>query len=99
MLLVMKVLLNTELRENTGSVLGPILFLLYINSVCDSNIDGLVVTYADDTCLLFSDKSWNTVYDKATFGLNKVYKCLFNRNLTLNEDKTMFMTFLLIKLQ
>jgi len=76
-----------------GSVLGSILFILYINSICDINIDGLVVTYADDTCLLFSDKSWNGVYDKASFGLNKVYKCLCNRNLTLNEDKTMFMSF------
>jgi len=63
-----------------GSVLEPILFILYINSICDINIDGLVVTYADDTCLLFSDKSWNGVYDKASFGLNKVYKCLCNRN-------------------
>jgi len=76
-----------------GSVLGPILFILYVNSICDINIDGLVVTYEDDTCLLFSDKSWNGVHDKATFGLYKVYKCLCNRNLTLNLDKTMFMSF------
>lgn len=39
------------------SVLSPILFILYINSVCDLKLDGLVITYADDTCLLFTDKS------------------------------------------
>lgn len=80
-----------------GSVLGPILFLLYINMVSDSSFDGLVVSYADDTCLLFADKSWDGVHEKATAGLNKVYQCLCDRHLTLNEDKTMFMTFLIYK--
>jgi len=31
-----------------GSVLGPILFILYINDLCNIKLDGLVVTYADD---------------------------------------------------
>lgn len=36
------------------SVLGPIIFILYIDNVCNTTIDGQVVTYADDTCWLFS---------------------------------------------
>jgi len=47
-----------------GSVLGPILFLLYINAVSEFIIYGLVISYADDTCLLFTDKTWNGVQHK-----------------------------------
>jgi len=35
-----------------GSVLGQILFIIYINSICDSQTDGSTFTYAHDTCLL-----------------------------------------------
>jgi hypothetical protein len=77
------------------SVLGPILFLLYINLISDLNLDGLVVSYADDTCLVFFDKSWDGVHRRATVGtsINKVYHCLRERHLILNDNKIFFMTF------
>jgi hypothetical protein len=37
-----------------GSALGTIIFILYINQICDVCIDGSVVTYADDIYLLYS---------------------------------------------
>jgi hypothetical protein len=76
-----------------GSVLGPILFILYINEVCDLKIDGTIVTYADDTCLLFADSSCNGVHNKATKGLNSTYLCIKNRGLSMNFEKLMFINF------
>ena len=70
-----------------GSVLGPILFILYINNVCNTKLDGQVITYADDTCLLFSGATWKSVHDKATNGLNEVVCSLTNRKLSLNTSK------------
>lgn len=29
-----------------GSVLGPILFILYVNEICDSNIEGSIYLFA-----------------------------------------------------
>ena len=40
-----------------GSVLGPILYLLYINSLRNLKMNGEQTIYADDTCFLYhSDK-------------------------------------------
>jgi len=75
-----------------GSVLGPILFILYINKICNLCIDGQVITYADDTWLLFSGKLWEDVHHKTTVGVNTVFKELNNNKLTLNIRKSVFIT-------
>lgn len=53
------------------SVLGPTLYLLYINNICDLDINGQVITNADDTCLLFSGVTWDDVLTKAMRGFKK----------------------------
>jgi len=39
-----------------GSVLGPLLFLLYVNDICYAAPDTNVKLFADDTNLFLSDK-------------------------------------------
>ncbi|KAL4131531.1 hypothetical protein QTP88_008826 [Uroleucon formosanum] len=76
-----------------GSVLGPLLFILYINHVCNLDIDGRIVTYADDTCLLYCGDSWSDVSTKATRESKIVVEFLKLRSLSINFKKTMFMNF------
>lgn len=38
-----------------GTVLGPLLFLTYINSLSKMNIEGQFGSYNDDTVLVFKD--------------------------------------------
>ena len=37
-----------------GGTLGPTLFLMYINELTNLNTGGKIVTFADDTVLLFN---------------------------------------------
>jgi len=37
---------------------GVLQYILYITSVCNLKIEGLINIYVDDTCLLFSGISW-----------------------------------------
>lgn len=79
-----------------GTVLGPTLFLLYINSISDMiGPDNDVFSYADDTALLFQGKSWEEVYTSAETGLKKMKSWLNANRLSLNIKKTKFMTFTL----
>ena len=76
-----------------GSILGPLLFLLYINDIVNvSNVLQLIL-FADDTNLFAFHKDLNTLVNL----VNNELKCLnswFKVNkLSLNVDKTVFMVF------
>jgi hypothetical protein len=80
-----------------GSILGPILCIIYINEIYDIKIEGSIVTYAGNTCLLFSHKSWYWVYEKACRDFSLIIKSLNDRNLSINVDKTVFIPFSIYK--
>ena len=76
-----------------GTVLGPVLFNIYINNLIDMFPRGEVICYADDTALLYRGRSWDSVYHQAETSL-KAVKIWFDANLlTLNIDKSHFMCF------
>lgn len=77
-----------------GSILGPTLFLTYINNLCDLSLEnGIIITYADDIALFFTADTWSEVFLYAQAGLNKVMFWLNSNILTLNIDKTKHISF------
>ncbi|CAH2086476.1 unnamed protein product [Euphydryas editha] len=77
-----------------GSVLGPTLFLIYINDLCNLNLENTrIFSYADDTALVFTGESWDEVKAVAENGLRLVADWLRCNLLTLNTSKTNYMCF------
>lgn len=79
-----------------GSILGPFLFLVYINDLADQ-LPCKIMLYADDITLLTSDKNLNNIKRKNENAL-QIASCWLNKNqLTLNKDKTEMIYFYLNK--
>ena len=76
-----------------GSVLGPLLFLIYIYDMQYISNECKSIVYADDTNIVITGKNIEEAANKANTILNK-YVNYFNMNkLTLNETKTKYMVF------
>ena len=76
-----------------GSVLGPLLFLLYINDICNSSELGNFVLFADDTNIFVVADSKRAAYDKANTLLSSIYKYMKCNLLHINRKKCCYMYF------
>ena len=76
-----------------GSVLGPVLFLLYINDICNAIPDTKIKLFADDSNLFIYDKSITNLYYRANQSLSQLSKWFLANKLSLNVDKTCYSIF------
>ena len=77
-----------------GSVLGLLLFLLYVNDICLSSKTLKFYLFADDTNILLSNKNLKSLENTMNIELNRVYQWLTSNKLTLNLKKSNFVNFL-----
>ena len=76
-----------------GSVLGPVLFLIYVNNMCDAISLSKTVQFADDTTLLLYDHNHSTLTNAATSSLAQLSSWCFAHRLSINTSKTVVMLF------
>ena len=71
-----------------GSILGPLLFLLYINDIAHSSSILSFYLFADDTAIFLSKKYLNELEDTINIELVKVSQWLIANKLSLNLKKS-----------
>jgi hypothetical protein len=76
-----------------GSVLGPLLFLLYINDFSNSATSLDFHLFADDSNLFYSNRNLEVLERNLNEQLLKVHEWLCANKLALNVEKSNFVLF------
>ena len=76
-----------------GSILGPLLFLLYINDVDYNLLNTNIKLYADDTVIYSTNKNEAVAYENVERYLKTLMKWCDNNQLTVNIKKTKLILF------
>lgn len=76
-----------------GSVLGPLLFLIYMNDLPECLLMGNIFMYADDTTVILSDSDPIQLDLKIGILLNDFNRWCFRNRLIINHSKTQVVNF------
>ena len=83
--------LHCEVGVPQGSILGPLLFLIFFNDMPDT-LESSVDSYADDTTVTATGKTVEEISCKLTDDCSKVSEWMRSNKLKLNPDKTHLIT-------
>ena len=73
-----------------GSILGPVLFILYVNDMCNVSKSLKSILFADDTNLFYAEKDLDEVCKIISRDLNILHIWFQVNKLSLNVAKTNF---------
>ena len=85
---------NIKCGVPQGSLLGPLLLLLYVNDLPNSSNVFVLIMLADDTNFFFEDSSKNALFKTVNVKLIKINEWLSASKLSLNVGNTNFSLFL-----
>ena len=70
-----------------GSILGPLLFLVFYNDLIDLETNSRVLKYADDTVIYCSGKDVESIEANLTYDMDLIAKYLEDNELIMNLEK------------
>ena len=71
-----------------GSILGPLLFIIYVNNFPNCLKNGTSLSFADDTSILINGNNATSIFEKGNHELHNVDNWLIANKLSLNAGKT-----------
>ena len=84
---------NTTYGVPQGSVLGPLLFLIYVNDITNIIENSKISMYADDTVIYISNRNLDNAIALIQSDLNSLYTWCNRNKVTVNCKKTKFCLF------
>ena len=85
--------LRIECGVPQGSILGPILFILYINDLSRVSTKLKFLLYADDTNILYENTDANAIIKTINMEMPKIIEWFKSNKLHINANKTVAMLF------
>lgn len=85
-------MINISSGVPQGSILGPILFLLFFNDLPNSTLLKILL-FCDDTTILASGKNLNELIEVVNFELQKISQWFRANDMSLHPSKTKFTVF------
>ena len=76
-----------------GSVLGPLLFLIYVNDIANQSPLGNIRLFADDTNAFVEHENLEQLYENSKIIIEYLYKWFNANKLTVNSSKSSFTIF------
>lgn len=86
-------LLHIKCGVPQGSILGPLLFILYVNDLKNASKLLDPIMFADDTNLFLSHKNIKVLFNTMNTELNKIKNWFISNKLSLNAKKTNYTLF------
>ncbi|CAH1998361.1 unnamed protein product [Acanthoscelides obtectus] len=75
------------------TVLGPLLFNIYLNDIFQINCVGKITSFADDTAILYEGTDWSDLKNVIENDFIKIIRWFNSRKLSINYSKTHFLPF------
>ena len=76
-----------------GSILGPLLFIISMNDICNVSDLMFAIMYADDACFVINGTDLHKLIKQLNIELDSLCKSFKSNKLSLNTEKTFYMIF------